>query len=189
MKRFSVLLLCSFLCLFCFAGCGEGTDKYGFYSQRTLEKNLIPDLPKIQTGHMGDAQRFYFYPTGEEFEEYLQSVYDYLVGCSFEYFGYPTEVITTFFGGAPKCYFASGTELSDFQSNIAFYQSSNKTPDGAHYFFVWGNQGINEDSDGDVQIVNARYLQIGYYPDEGYVNAYMQLKSSLMDYTFYLLAD
>ena len=189
MKRFSVMLLCSFLCLCCLAGCGGGTDKYGFYSQRTLKKNLIPDLPKIQTGRMGDANRFYFRSTQEEFDEYLQSVYEYLAGCSFEYFGYPTEVFSTFFGGAPRCYFAFGTELSDFQTNIDIPLAESNDIAGKHYFFVWGNQGVDEEADGGRQIVNAKYLKIGCYFYEDHVSAYMDLKYALMDYTFFLPTD
>ena len=133
--------------------------------------------------------RFTFTTTEEKFDEYLNSVYDYLVSRSFEYFGYPTEILTTFFGGAPKCVFEYGNELNDFQTKIAFYGSS-KEPEGIHYFFVWGNEGIDEHSENDRrQIVNSRYLQIGYFPHEDYVSAYIKLEYALMDYTFFLSAD
>lgn len=187
MKRFSVVFICIFLCFFCFVGCGDQADEDGFFDQSTLNKNLIPDLPKIKSdGETSLKQgRFTFTTSEEEFVEYVESVYDYLVACSFEYFGYPTKVLATLFGGAPKCAFEYGNELSDFQTKIAFYHMSNK-PEGVHYFFVWGNNGIDDE---DSRILNARYLQIGFFPHEDYVSAYIELPYALMDYIFFLSAD
>ena len=193
MKRFAVIFLSLFLCLFCLVGCGDRTDRYGFYAQSTLNRNLIPNLPKVRSDGKTSLNEgvFTFTTTQEEFDEYLNSVYDYLVSCSFEYFGYPTEVLGTFFGGAPECAFAYGSELSDFKMDESFFQSLGQSAASMDYFFVWGNNGINEStgSAGYPQIVNARYLQIGCYAHEGYVNAYMRLKYALMDYTFYLPVD
>lgn len=196
MKRLSAVFLCVLLCICCLVGCDDKTDEYGFYAQSTLNKNLIPDLPKRKNdGETSVKQgRYGFTTTKEEFDEYLKSVYEYLISCSFEYFGYPTKVLGTFFGGAPKCSFAYGNELSDFETDIAFSMSGSDIYEqarrGTHYFFVWGNEGVNEDSSSSSQIVNARYLQIGCYPlDEENVSAYLKLEYSLMDYTFYLRAD
>ncbi len=196
MKKLSVACLCFILCLLCPVGCTDKTDKHGFYAQSTLNKNFIPDLPKIKSDGKTSLNqgRFTFTTTEKEFEEYLNSVYDYLASCSFEYFGYPTEVFSTLFGGAPKCTFEFGYELSDFQTLIALsikgediYEEA-KT--GKHYFFVWGKEGADNQSKNDrQQIVNARYLQIGCYPHDDYVYVYMELKYSLMDYTFYLSSD
>ena len=196
MKRFSVIFLCLFFCLFSLLGCTDKTDKDGFYAQSTLNNNFIPDLPKIKSDGETSLKegRFSFTTTKDGFDEYLNSVYDYLVGCSFEFLGYPTEVFSTLFGGAPKCTFEFGNELSDFQTDIAFSTSGSdiyeQARTGTHYFFVWGNEGINQNTEGNgyQQIVNAKY-QIGYYSREGYVTAYMVLKHTLMDYTFYLSAD
>lgn len=197
MKRILPVLLCAVFCMFCLVGCGEKTDKYGFYAQSTLNKNFIPDLPKRKSDNKQSVKdgRFQFTATQEEFNEYLNAVYEYLVSCSFDYFGYPTKVLGTFFGGAPKCSFAYGNELHDFQTDIAISTSSGDLSEqaaiGTHYFFVWGNEGVKEQSDGSRQIVNAKYLQIGCRTDgQGeQVSAYMRLKHTLMDYTFYLIVD
>ena len=177
-------------------GCTDKTDEDGFYVQKTLNDNFIPDLPKIKRDGKTSLNqgRFTFTTTQKEFDEYLNSVYDYLVSCSFEYFGYPSGVLSTFFGGAPRCTFEYGSKLSDFQTLIAFSIKGSdiyeEAKTGKHYFFVWGKEGVKEQSDGLSQIVNARYLQIGCYTlDKNYVSAYMELKYSLMDYTFFLKAD
>lgn len=199
MRRFSVVFLSLILCLCSLVGCAERKDKYGFYHQSTLNKNLIPDLPKIRSGGKTSLEHggFGFTTTKEEFDEYLKSVYDYLVSCSFEYFGYPTEELRPANIVDAQYAFAYGNELSDFQTDIAYPQEGDSTDEQArratHYFFVWGNDGINENTEfgGYNQIINARFLKIGYWPldSEGNVSAYMELKYVVFSSLFYLPAD
>ena len=197
MRRFSVVFLSLILCLCSLVGCAERKDKYGFYHQSTLNKNLIPDLPKIRSGGKTSLEhgRFVFSTTEEKFDEYLMSVYDYLVSCSFEYFGYPIEVLQHAFIVDTQYAFAYGSELSDFQTDIdlledGFYE---KDITGKHFFFVWGNEGISDEIEfgGYNQIINAKFMKIGFWPldSEGNVSAYIELKYVVFCSLFYLPAD
>ncbi len=86
-KKLSLFLIICLL-LPTLAGCGESYQEDVWYSEEKLTECLAPDLP--QTGptllNHSDWKVFDFL-TDEEFDTYVQSVYDYLKAQNFPYLG------------------------------------------------------------------------------------------------------
>ena len=95
MKRLKTLLLggLAFLVAFC-AGFGfvgancenSKVDQYGFLSQEILTQKRIPNFPQLPHGEYTRTTdvRFYATITYDEFESYVEQVYDYLSSCEFK---------------------------------------------------------------------------------------------------------
>lgn len=182
-KSVIAILLSGVLCcsLVSFAGCKVGKpDKNGFFSQRTLDRNLIPDLPKIkkpieETNFKNGT--FSYNTTESEYRNYVGQVFEYLSSCGFTYFGTAKEEISNFFGGAQRYSFEAGTELNDFGQYC-----EELFGDSTDYFFVWGNE-LTESS----IIEGSYYMEMGHtIRSEGGYRAYISLSYYLMDYTFYV---
>ena len=102
MKRLKTLLLggLAFLVAFC-AGFGfvgancenSKVDQYGFLSQEILTQKRIPNFPQLPHGEYTRTTdvRFYATITYDEFESYVEQVYDYLSSCEFNYLCYGTN--------------------------------------------------------------------------------------------------
>ena len=190
MKKIIALCLCVLLCLLCLAGCVDEKAKDGFFSQRTLNKFLIPNLPRI--GNKSEStlrhNHFAFETTVAEFGEYVESVYDYLVSCSFKHLGYHSGVVREFWTDLRYYSFEYGTELSDFQFGELYYE------------FVWSNSGTEVDEqEGLLEILNANYIRIwglwveghheGEYHEDDVIRMCIELPYGLFKDRFFIVSD
>lgn len=179
-KRITVLFLGIIFSLSFFSGC-ELSDRYGFYHQSMLNRYYIPDLPKIRKDDTSlENGKFAYIATDTEYMDYVESVYEYLVSCSFEYLGYPTKVIS----GAPWANYEIelGTELEDFKITKELYDGIDHGD--IEYFFVWGNDLDNEYSS---LITKGGYMKIKHYTGAvKHYNTFIELPYSLIGTQFYL---
>ncbi len=162
MKRMKTLLLgwLAFLVAFCvgfgFVGCdGETVDEHSFLSAKELEKVLIPNLPKLPYGENTRTtyNQFFCNLTYEEYQQYVEQVYEYLSSCNFNYFG--TEGRST---GWHTRQLEQSQEISDFYERW----DSNQCMQAS---FVWGNK-IETYKNGDgaeYKLAPGYYLEIFYY--------------------------
>ena len=112
-------------------------DRLTYFSKSVLEDHLVPQLPRI-SGKNREKQygKILRLETSEEnFEKYVNEVYEYLLSCNFAYLGYRGDVLSTFFGGMPTYEFCVGKELSDYR-----YDFSSMGLRSEGYVFVWADE-------------------------------------------------
>ena len=123
-------------------GCREKVDKYGFLSEEALLENEIPDLPELPHGKdkstraalpkallLGEYGLFYCTLSYEEFQTYVEEVYEYLLSLNFKYLGYEGKML-----GIGDFEFFEGEMLSDF-----YVEDDTVTK----VSFIWANE-LNE---------------------------------------------
>ena len=70
------------------SGCGENYQEDVWYSAKKLSECLVPDLPQIGPTLLNHSDwKIFDLLTDDEFDAYVQSVYDYLKAQDFEYLG------------------------------------------------------------------------------------------------------
>ena len=70
------------------SGCGENYQEDVWYSAEKLSECLVPDLPQIGPTLLNHSDwKIFDLLTDDEFDAYVQSVYDYLKAQDFEYLG------------------------------------------------------------------------------------------------------
>lgn len=168
---------------FSFVGClNEKTDQYGFFTQWKLITLRVPKLPKIQSDQPTkmDINRFLYMTTEEEFNDYINRVYEYLISRSFPYLW--TAVQTgSFFGGAGSFRLEQAAQLSDYN------QGDETEP---NYFFVWGRKSIFGDEPAFVAYLRAVYHSRTFELDGVAFNAEITLPSTkTLDATFHIPKD
>lgn len=189
-----VLITVLVLTAFMFVGCElfeTKTDEYGFFADEEL--GSLSDMPKIRSDKPTKMMygKFCYTATQEEFNNYVHSLYDYLVSKEYSYFGTPTKVLGSFFGIGLECELEIGEQLDDFLARDLYTGDSVKAANS--YFFVLGDTLIDDNkhaANGYAQ-VKGRYLNIYYTTktvseDDGFTwNACIELPHGLYDYTFY----
>ena len=122
----------AFFLLPCY-GCREKVDKYGFLSEEALLENEIPDLPELPHGKEENtytaSRTFYCTLSYEEFQAYVEEVYEYLLSLDFKYLGYKGKML-----GIGDFEFFEGETLSDF-----YLEDDTVT----EVSFIWANE-LNE---------------------------------------------
>ena len=124
-------------------------SKDAFFAQKVLDNALVPDLPRIvcEAGVKEYGKIYHFRTSQEDYQNYLETVYQYLGSRGFAYFGYEGEEISSFFGAMPKYeLLADRGQLSDYQTGF-----------GGSYIFVWGNKIDEEGNLLDGKRIDIRY--------------------------------
>ena len=106
MKK-AIILLVLLSMLFCLTSC--------FWNKTRLEKAGLSDFvqPDAKSHRVSNAETLYKM-TKEEYDTYVQAVYDYLLAKEFAYLGTQGEVVSAFFGGSPTYRFVETSCLADF---------------------------------------------------------------------------
>ena len=117
-------------------------EKAKFFSSERLSEFMVVGLPAptdIDCINL-NSETILFDTDSDEFNEYLESVYDYLIGRNFKYLGTRGEVI--YAEGEAKTY----AFLPHDKGLYGWYGhfSSNETPDD--YYFVYSNSIKNEET-------------------------------------------
>ena len=168
------ILLIIFICISCIglSGCYRGP----FFDKEHLAKHLVPDLPqpkKFMSSYRGSDIRVKI--TEAEFNDYVVSVYEYLMSCNFEKFGTRGELYSGFLG--MTYYVNEGvSELSDF---YVLQEMADESHNFYMYVFVWANEfGQTYGPDNWLP----HYLKLYYKYDTG--TMFMELCKVLNPYTF-----
>ena len=176
LKNITLCILAAvFLCLSCvgFSGCYRGP----FFKKEHLQEHLVPYLPKPKTlmwRYRGYEIKVKM--TQDEFNDYVESVYEYLRSCNFERFGTRGEDNSSMFGVR---YYVNVDvhELSDFYVT----QHMASVDDYKIYVFVWANE--TSELSGDYGSWIAHYLELRYDKDtDG--KMYMNLCRPIVPYDF-----
>ena len=120
-------------------------EKAKFFSSERLSEFMAEGLPAPQDVDCINlnSETILFDTDTDEFNEYLESVYNYLIGRSFKYLGTRGDVIYT--DGDTKTYeFIPHDEGYRYGANKLSGFSSNDTPDD--YYFVYSNSVMNEEN-------------------------------------------
>lgn len=199
MKKSITIVLILAMCVLAtlFTGCDlfeTKTDEYGFFADEEL--GSIADMPKIRSDKPTKVENgtFYYTTTQEEFDSYVNSLYEYFVSKEYKYLGTPVKIIDdTFFGASPRCEIELGENLDDFLSyDLKFYVKGERSTNS--YFFVLGHELAESDDsapDGYTQ-VKGRYIRLAYLSytskdEDGFTyNAYIKLPHGLYGYSFFL---
>jgi len=117
-------------------------EKAKFFSSERLSEYMVVGLPAptdIDCINL-NSETILFHADSDEFNEYLKSVYNYLIGRNFKYLGTRGEVIYT--EGESKTYAFLPHDKGVYGGYGKF--SSNETPDD--YYFVYSNSIKNEET-------------------------------------------
>lgn len=143
-----------------------------FFDDNHLEEHLISDLPKPKNKIADDyGSSVYVYMTEQEFNQYVASVYKYILSCNFKRLGTRGEVMSGLIGIQ---YYANTdvSQLSDFYNATA---EAGVTPFNG-YIFVWAD-GTNDDT-----VWTSHYLEMKYLNDKNQM--YMEMCYRLYPYYF-----
>ena len=184
MKKLSVILI--FCLLFALAGCGENYQEDVWYSEEKLTECLVPDLP--QTGptllNHSDWKVFDFL-TDEEFDTYVQSVYDYLKAQNFQYLGTRGHYKSSLSIAFMSYYYQPAETLEQHCQNGDYYfvYSDGSADENGKLIFwflgVYRSHGASRDYDGKTYKYNTELtLRKGgeapatgfYYYDEEHID-------------------
>ena len=117
-------------------------EKAKFFSSERLSEFMVEGLPAptdIDSINL-NSETILFDTDSDEFHEYLESVYNYLIGRNFKYLGTRGEVI--YAEGEAKTY---AFLPHDKRMGIGYgHFNSNETPDA--YYFVFSNSIKNEET-------------------------------------------
>lgn len=166
MKKLLALCLILVLTLTCITACSYGANR--FYKSKVLKEFQITDFPKPQGAEYVSATNriLCFNTTAEDFEDYAEQLYNYLVEKDFKYFGYRGDVLSTFFGGAPEYEFYISSEFSEHQ----YLVDSNGNKYENCYIFVFSNE-LSEDN----ALLNKCEIRLRYIPDNEKNNSFITI--------------
>lgn len=154
-KKIIVGVLSAIFLLAC-CGCREKVDKYGFLSEKALLENEIPDLPELPHGKEENTytiSRYFFCTLSyEEFQAYVEEVFEYLVSLDFEYFGHQKNID----GIGSSDTFIAGEKLSDFYLDNQKYGYQ-------IYQFIWADEIWINDNTKSKSLYQRKGLEISYY--------------------------
>ncbi|MBQ7408477.1 MAG: hypothetical protein IJW13_04310 [Clostridia bacterium] len=122
MKRLIVLCLTVLLCLCCFTSCSrKALNKW--FSQEILQQCLVEDLPIIEKHFIKENDKnIYVHFSKQEFNEYLNEIYQYLRAQNFEYFGTRGNLHSSLSGAFSTYCFEPAIELEQFKDSYGDYR-------------------------------------------------------------------
>lgn len=121
MKKLS-LLLAILLLLLSLAGCSSQYEQNVWYTEEKLAECLVPDLPKMEASFLSRSDQYIYTSLAkEEFEAYVQSVYDYLKTQDFAYLGTQGHVKASLAGFLTSYYFQPAETLEQHYKNGDYY--------------------------------------------------------------------
>ena len=166
------VLLIMFVCISCigFSGCYNGP----FFDKEHLSSHLVPDLPqpkKSMQSYRGNQIKVEM--TKEQFDQYVVTVYEYLLSCNFEKLGTQGE-LAPYLVGVKYYVNLDVSELSDF---YILQEMADKNNNYYKYVFVWANVYSETDNDWI-----SHYLELRYEDNVG--KMFMELCYALAPYVF-----
>lgn len=126
MKKLYVFAALIFVLTILLSSCSYKQNEW--FSDEKLSKCLVPDFPEPLENYVRQGDNIYLNFSEEEFQKYLNGVYEYLKSKDFEYLGARGEFCNSLSGAFASYYFKEADELSEFYV------------DGA-YRFVYSGQG------------------------------------------------
>ena len=138
MKKLSVLILV-FLCIISLTGCATRYEENVWYSEEKLAECLLPNLPIIEKPLLKrEDWKVYTNLTKEEFDDYVQSVYDYLKAQNFEYLGTRGHQKSSLAGALASFYFQPAETLKQHcQSDDYYFVYSDGTKNEGGQLVFW----------------------------------------------------
>lgn len=127
-----LLLILTTTFLFVLTSCDVNKyEENTWYSYDTLTECLVKDLPKIQDVDYlkKNDENIYFYMTNNDYERYIDTVYNYLKSQNFKYLGTKGNAKDSLAGMFSTYYFKEADSLEEFRSNR----------DGADYIFIYSD--------------------------------------------------
>ncbi|MBE6943367.1 MAG: hypothetical protein E7453_03795 [Ruminococcaceae bacterium] len=136
MKKVSfIFILCLLLAL---AGCGTSYQEDVWYSEEKLAECLVPELPQTGPTLLNQSDwRVYDFLTNEEFQTYVQSVYNYLKAQNFQYLGTRGHYKSSLSIAFMSYYFQPAETLAQHCQNGDYYfvYSDGTTDEGGQLVF------------------------------------------------------
>ncbi len=112
MKKLFACILTLVLCLCCCTSCAWSYKKNKWYSNESLAKCLVPELPEIQKDYINRKSKDVYVMLDEtEYNAYLNTIYEYLLAQNFEYLGTRGELQSSLSGAFSTYYFEAADEL------------------------------------------------------------------------------
>ena len=168
------ILLVIFICISCIglSGCYRGQ----FFDKGHLTEHLVPDLPQPQKDMSAYSGSYITVKiTEEEFDDYVVSVYEYLLSCNFEKLGTRGE----FYSGLISMTYYVNEDVSELSDFYILQEMADKSHNYYTYVFVWANEYGRV---GDNENWIPHYLELHYDYDIGIM--YMELCYTFNTYTF-----
>ena len=161
-KRYAFILI---LCLlFTLAGCTDYKEDV-WYSEEKLFECLVPDLPQPGSTLLNqDDWKVYDFLSNEEFDAYVQSVYDYLKAQNFEYLGTRGHQKSTLAGAFTSYYFQPAETLAQHRQNGDYYfiYSDGSTDENGRLIFwclnIYESTATSHSYDGKTYKYNTQLL-------------------------------
>ena len=171
------ILLVVFICLSClsFSGCYRGP----FFKKEHLAKHLVPDLPQPKAlMWLYRGSEIEVRMTQEKFDQYVESVYEYLLSCNFARFGTRGELCSGLIG---MTYYVNVDvyKLSDF---YILQEMADPSHNFYMYVFVWANEYGKLYNSDVTETWLPHYLEIYY--DASTNKMTMELCQALNPYIF-----
>jgi len=149
-KSVLLILVCSML--LCLVSCSC------FGNKTQLERAGLSDFVEpTAEGQRTSDDIMEYKISREEYNAYVQTVYDYLLAKEYVYFGTRGEELSTFFGGCPTYRFVEASCLEDFYHE-----------DIDAYIFVMSNELLENNNLKDEVCIKLSYNEENEYPARVY---------------------
>jgi hypothetical protein len=185
MRKMYVVFLLLFL-LLTLAGCGESYQEDVWYSREKLAECLVPELPQTSPTLLNQSDwKVYDSLTNDEFDTYVQSVYDYLKAQNFKHLGTRGYQKATLAGAFTSYYYQPAETLAQHCQNGDYYfvYSDGSTDEGGSLIFwflgICRSSGTSREYNGKTYNYNTKLvLRKGgeapaagfYYYDEEHID-------------------
>ena len=168
MKKY-LLIIFTMLFLITLTSCDINSyEENKWYSESTLKECLVEDLPEIQNVDYvkKNDEDIYFYMNYNDYNSYVNTVYNYLKSQNFEYLGTKGNAKASLAGMLSTYYFKEANTLEEFRTD----------GDGSDYTFVY--------SDGTLDGSRVVFNIIKFYRDD---NSTLEYKNKEFTYNTFMI--
>ena len=168
MKKY-LLLIFTMSFLVALTSCDVNSyEENSWYSNDRLKECLVEDLPEIQNVEYvkKNDEDVYFYMNSNDYNSYVNIVYNYLKSLNFEYLGTKGDAKASLAGMLSTYYFKEANTLEEFRTD----------GDGSDYTFVY--------SDGTLDGSRVVFNIIKFYRDD---NSTLEYKNKKFNYNTFMV--
>lgn len=168
MKKY-LLIIFTMLFLITLTSCDVNSyEENSWYSDDRLKECLVEDLPEIQNVDYvkKNDEDVYFYMNSNDYNSYVNIVYNYLKSQNFEYLGTKGDAKASLAGMLSTYYFKEANTLEEFRTD----------GDGSDYTFVY--------SDGTLDGSRVVFNIIKFYRDD---NSALEYKNKKFNYNTFMV--